>query len=74
MREKLAVTNWFPVQIVVTNELDWDIHGWLKAFSPNLKKDDFRKLLDKRNHTTDKAYRNLIDFVLEVSFDANKKC
>lgn len=48
MREKLVVTNWFPVQIVVTNELDWDIHGWLKAFSPNLKKDDFRKLLDKK--------------------------
>ncbi len=19
--------NWFPIQIVVTNELDWDIHG-----------------------------------------------
>ena len=67
------VANWFPVQIVVTNELDWDIHGWLKALSPNLKKDDFRKLLDKRNHTTDKSDRELIDSILEVSFGANRK-
>ena len=67
------VVNWFPVQIVVTNELDWDIHGWLKALSPNLKKDDFRKLLDKRNHTTDKSDRELIDSILEVSFGANRE-
>lgn len=30
-------------------------------------------MLDKRNHTTDKAYKELIDSALEVSFDANKK-
>lgn len=65
--------NWFPVQIVVIKELDWDIHGWLKALSPNLNKDDFRKLLDKRNHVTDKSDRELIDSILEVSFGANRK-
>lgn len=69
----LDVVNWFPVQIVVTNELDWDVHGWLKALSPNLKKDDFRKLLDKRNQIIDKSDRELIDSVLEVSFGANRK-
>lgn len=69
----IDVANWFPIQIVVTNELDWDIHGWLKALSPNLKKDDFRKLLDKRNHITDKSDRELIDSILEVSFGANRK-
>ena len=67
------VTNWFPVQIVVTKELNWDIHGWLKALSPNLKKDDFRKLLNKRNHVTDKSDRELIDSILEVSFGANRR-
>lgn len=69
----MDVVNWFPVQIVVTNELDWDVHGWLKALSPNLKKDDFRKLLDKRNQIIDKSDRELIDSVLEVSFGANRK-
>ena len=34
---------------------------------------NFRKLLDKRNHITEKSDRELIDSVLEVSFGANRK-
>lgn len=69
----LTVKNWFSTQFVVTNELDWDVHGWLKALSNNLKKDDFQKLLDKRNHLAEKADKELADSILEVSFGANKK-
>ena len=64
---------WFPTQIVVTSELDGDVHGWLKALSGNMKKDDFLILLDKRNHMAEKGDRELADSVLEVSFSANKK-
>ena len=64
---------WFPTQIVVTSELDGDVHGWLKALSGNMKKDDFLILLDKRNHMAEKGDRELADSVLEVSFSANKE-
>ena len=64
---------WFPTQIVVTGELDQDAHMWLKGLSENLEKDDIWKMLDERNHMTEKADRELADSVLEVSLSANRK-
>lgn len=64
---------WFPTQIVVTSELDRDVHEWLMALSGKLKKEDVLKLLNDRNCLTEKQDRELADSVLEVSFGANKK-
>ena len=64
---------WFSTQIVVTDELDKDVHEWIGALSGNLKKDFVRKLLDNRNHMTEKEDRELADSVLEVCFSANRK-
>ncbi len=64
---------WFPTQIVVTGELSWDAHMWLKGLSGNLEKGDIWRMLDERNHMTEKADRELADSVLEVSISANRK-
>lgn len=64
---------WFPTQIVVTGELNWDAHMWLKGLSGNLQKGDIWKMLEERNHMTEKADRELADSVLEVSISANRE-
>lgn len=64
---------WFPTQIVVTNELDRDVHEWLMALSGKLNKEDVLKLLNDRNSLTEKQDRELADSVLEVSIGANSK-
>lgn len=64
---------WFPTQIVVTNELDRDVHEWLMALSGKLNKEDVLKLLNDRNCLTEKQDRDLADSVLEVSIGANKR-
>lgn len=66
-------TAWFPTQIVVTKELDKDVHKWLTALSGKLKKEDVLKLLYDRNCLTEKQDRDLADSVLEVSFSVNSK-
>ena len=64
---------WFSTQVVVTGELNCDTHMWLKGLSGNLKKGDIWRMLDERNHMTEKADRELADSVLEVSISANKR-
>ena len=63
---------WFSTQVVVTGELNCDTHMWLKGLSGNLKKGDIWRMLDERNHMTEKADRELADSVLEVSISANR--
>ena len=64
---------WFPTQVVVTGELNRDVHMWLKGLSGNLEKADIQKMMEARNHMTEKADRELADSVLEVSISANRK-
>lgn len=64
---------WFPTQIVVTGELNQEAHIWLKGLSGNLEKSDIQKMMDERKHMTEKADRELVDSVLEVSISANRK-
>ena len=64
---------WFSTQVVVTGELNCDTHMWLKGLSGNLKKGDIWRMLDERNHMTEKADRELADSVLEVTISANRK-
>ena len=37
----------FPIQIVVTKELDGDSHTWLKSLSNTLEKAEMRELLER---------------------------
>ena len=62
----------FPVQIIVTGELDKMSHTWLKALSGKLDKGDIQNLLDKINHITEKNDREMANSVLEVSIGANR--
>lgn len=63
----------FPVQVVVTGELDKAEHTWLGALSEKLKKEDITELLEKIRSLTGKNDRELADSVLEVSIGANRQ-
>lgn len=63
----------FPVQIIVTGELDKAEHIWLGALSEKLKKQDMTELLKKIRQLTGKSDRELADSVLEVSIGANRQ-
>ena len=47
----------FPMQIVVTKELDWSSHIWLGALSDRLKKQNMVELLENINQLSGKADR-----------------
>ena len=63
----------FPVQVIVTRELDGKAHAWLKALSKNLKKEDIRSLLGHVRELTGAFDQEMADSVLEVSFTANRQ-
>lgn len=65
--------NMFPVQIVVTGELEKAEHTWLGALSEKLGKQDMAELLEKIRKLTGKNDRELADSVLEVSIGANRR-
>lgn len=63
----------FPVQVIVSKELDPKRHVWLCALSGNLNKQDLQELLNKINGLDQKMDREYAEAVLEVAFQANVK-
>ena len=63
----------FPTQIIVTKELEWKNHIWLKSLSEELKQQDMQELLGAVRQLTGKYDRELADSVLEVSIQANEQ-
>lgn len=63
----------FPTQIIVTKELDYDSHTWLKSLSNRLKKQEMEQLLRHIDTLSHKFDKRLADAVLEVSIRANKQ-
>ena len=62
----------FPVQIVVTKELDIDKHIWLVALLGKLTKQQVKKILDKASQLTGEREKRLADSVLQVCVAANR--
>lgn len=63
----------FTTQVIVTKELDWRNHIWLKSLSEELEQQDMRELLEAVRRLTGKYDRELADSVLEVSIQANEQ-
>ena len=61
----------FPTQVIVTGELDGELHTWLKPLSDNVGEEDMRRLLKHTSNLKGKLDRELADSVLEVSIKAN---
>ena len=64
---------WFPTQIIVTKELDKNMHIWLRALSGRLDKNDVRNLLKKVDEISEKWDKEMARSVLAVSIEANKQ-
>lgn len=65
--------NIFPLQIVVTRELDLERHTWLVALSGRLEKEQVRRILQKAERLRDEREKELADSVLQVCIAANRK-
>lgn len=63
----------FTTQVIVTKELDWENHIWLRSLSEELEQQDMRELLEAVRQLTGKYDRELADSVLEVSIQANEQ-
>ena len=63
----------FPTQVIVTRELEGELHAWLKPLSDNAEEEDMRRLFRKISKLEEKFDRELADSVLEVSVKANKQ-
>lgn len=69
-----SVTNniLFPVQIVVTAELDSDSHLMLKVLSYNVNEDDAKRFVSDSSKYTNQGDKNNADALLYISIESNK--
>ncbi len=61
----------FPTQIIVTGELPWEDHVWLRALSDRMAPDRMKEFWEQIQRIEDKYERELADAVLEVCTQAN---
>ena len=61
----------FPIQIVVTKELDGEAHAWLKALSRKVEEEAAKRLLEKIKGLAEKEDKDMADSVLRVMLEAN---
>ena len=61
----------FPVQIVVTSQLDKRLHSSLRVLSENAERDDVERFLLESKKRASQGEKNNINAVLLVSSDAN---
>lgn len=63
----------FPTQIIVTRELGWEQHAWLKALTDKMEEEDMRRLLTDTSRLKGKLDKEFADSVLEVCLRANEQ-
>ena len=63
----------FPVQLIITKELDREAHIWLKALTEKMEEQEMRRLLEQIQQLSKKQEKEFADSILEVSVKANKK-
>lgn len=63
----------FPVQIVVTSQLETDEHLSLKVLSNRIDKDCAKTFLKKMRRLQEKGDRDNVDAVLQISVSANRR-
>lgn len=63
---------WFPVQIIVTSQLNKEEHLWLRALTQHLSDSDAEQLVYKIHGLKRKDEKEFADSVLQVAMSANK--
>lgn len=63
----------FDTQIVVTKQLDEQMHRTLRVLSKHVKEEDVRAFVKKAAQISEPGDRNNVDAVLQVSVSANKE-
>ena len=64
---------WFPVQIIVTSQLDKEGHVWLRSLTEHLTKIDAQHLVYQIRGLQYKDEKEFADSVLQVAMSANKE-
>lgn len=67
-----VVNSCFPMQIIVTSELNQEEHLWLRALTEKLSRDSAEKLLHKTSELRGVDEKELANSVITVSVSANK--
>lgn len=63
----------FDTQVVVTKQLDKEMHRTLRVLSKHVKEEDVRGFVERAAKISEPGDRNNVDAVLQVSVSANKE-
>ena len=63
----------FDTQVVVTKQLDGEMHRTLRVLSKHVKEEDIRRFVEEAIQMSEPGDRNNVDAVLQVSVSANKE-
>lgn len=66
--------NWipqFPIQLIITKELEQDKHMWIKALTDKMERADMERLIEKSSEVSSEHERELVESILEVTLKAN---
>lgn len=69
----VAKEGFFPIQIIVSGQLNRESHTWLTSLSRNLKEQDVKRLVQNMNSLSEKEDMDNADSVLQVSAMENRK-
>ncbi len=61
----------FPLQIVVTGELEHKDHVWIRALTDKMEKADMDRLIEKSENIYNEFDRRMVESILEVALNAN---
>lgn len=61
----------FPIQLIITKELEQDKHMWIKALTDHMKKADMESLIEKSSEVSNEYEKELVESILEVTLKAN---
>lgn len=61
----------FPIQVIITKELEQDKHIWIKALTDQMEKADMESLIEKSSEVSSEYEKELVESILEVTLKAN---
>lgn len=63
----------FPIQVIITKELEQDKHIWIKALTDQMEKADMESLIEKSSEVSSEYEKELVESILEVTLKANSR-
>lgn len=61
----------FPLQIIVTGELESEAHVWIRALTDRMEETDMKRLIAESGNVSNEYERKMVESIFEVTLNAN---